>query len=88
MRSWSIKTVVALSITVTLAAAAPRAEAKSNTPSRTQIGVAGRFQHAVSQLLKRFGFSSAGLPGDPIPELVNSTETITTTTTVPGKKIK
>lgn len=87
MRSWSIKTVVALSITVTLAAAAPRAEAKSNPPSRTQIGVAGRFQQAVSQLLKRFGISSTGLPGDPIPTSISSTE-ITTPTGTTGKKIK
>ena len=87
MRSWSIKTVVAFSITITLTAAAPRAEAKSTSPSRTQIGVAGRFQQAVNQLLKRFGISSAGLPGDPIPDTITSTE-ITTTTTVPGKKIK
>ena len=68
MRSWSIKTVVvAFSITITLAAAAPRAEAKSSAPSRSQIGMVGRFQQTVSQLLKRFGISSNVLPGDPIP---------------------
>ena len=68
MRSWSIKTVVvAFSITITLAAAAPRAKAKSSTPSRSQIGVVGRFQQAASQLLKRFGIGSTGLPGDPWP---------------------
>lgn len=87
MRSWSIKTVVVVfSITITLAAAAPRAEAKSTRPSRTQIGVAGRFQKAVSQLLKRFGISANGLPGDPIPE--TTITSIEQTTTSTGKKIK
>lgn len=88
MRSWSIKTVVAVSITITLAAAAPRAEAKTSNPSRTHVGVAGRFQQAVSQLLKRFGISSNALPGDPWPVSISETETITTTTTTSPKKIR
>lgn len=90
MRSWSIKTVVvAFSITITLAAAAPRAEAKSTRPSRTHAGVVGRFQQTVSQLLKRFGISTNALPGDPIPSSIVNTETeTTTTTTIDPKKIQ
>lgn len=75
MRSSSIKSLVAvLSITFTLAAVAPRAEAR---PSRSQRdaqiarpGAIDRFQSAVGLLVKHlFGISSNEeiLPTDPVP---------------------
>jgi len=75
MRTWSIKTVVVtLSLTVILAAAAPRAEARSSQPTRAYNGATAKFQRAVNQLLKRFfGITTDGgpeqgiLPTDPVP---------------------
>lgn len=90
MRSSSIKTVVvALSLTVTLVAAAPRAEARSSQPTRTRIGATDRLQRAFSQFMKRFGisFGSDALPTDPIPaSIVQDTETETMTVNVPKKE--
>lgn len=84
MRSSSIKTtLVVLTVTVTLAAAAPRAEAApSRGTARTYASATDRFQRAVNQLLNRvFGISSSALPTDPIPMKFSETETETTTTT-------
>ncbi|HEU4887673.1 MAG TPA: hypothetical protein VFV49_07300 [Thermoanaerobaculia bacterium] len=92
MRTWSIKTVVAtLSLTVILAAVAPRAEAKSSQPNRTQAGATQRFQRVVNRLLARFlGIKSESieihLPADPVPMGLNGTETETDTTTATPKK--
>ena len=90
MRSSSIKTlVVALSVTVVLVAAAPRAEAKSSRPSRSHIGAIERFQKAVNQYMKRaFSVLSDALPTDPVPVSFygENEETMTTTTTNSPKK--
>jgi len=91
MRSSSIKTVVAaLSLTITLVAAAPRAEARSSQPTRSRIGATDRIQRAVNSFLKRFGFASEILPTDPIPESVTRSDTDpdteTTTVTSPKKQ--
>jgi hypothetical protein len=81
MRSSSIKTVVvALSLTVTLVAAAPRAEARSSQPTRSRVGATDRVQRAFTNFLKRFGisFGSEVLPTDPIPvAIIEETETVT-----------
>lgn len=87
MRTWSIKTVVVtLSLTVILAAAAPRAEARSSQPTRATA--TQRLQRAVNQLLKRFGIVSDILPTDPVPVQITDGETTETTnpTTVSPKK--
>jgi hypothetical protein len=89
MRSSSIKTVVAvLSLTITLVAAAPRAEARSSQPTRSRIGATDRLQRAFNSFMKRFGFASEILPTDPIPVSITipDTETETTTTHSPKKE--
>ena len=81
MRSSSIKSLVAvLSITFTLAAVAPRAEARISRPQRdAQIarpGAIDRFQSAVGLLVKHlFGIApnEDALPTDPVP--LNTTNT-------------
>jgi hypothetical protein len=71
MRSSSIKTFVAiLSLTLTLAAAAPRAEARPSQPTRSTATAMDRIQRSVQQLMTRFfgiSFTSNALPTDPIP---------------------
>lgn len=83
MRTWSIKTVVAtLSVTIILAASAPRAEARPSQPSHTGASATQRFTRAVNQLAKRFfGIVSNALPTDPIPVQITDPNTTTTTTT-------
>ncbi len=89
MRSSSIKTaVVALSLTITLVAAAPRAEARTSQPARSHVGATDRLQRAFTSFMKRFGirFGSDALPGDPIPESIAITDTETETTTIISPK--
>ena len=82
MRSSSVKTFVSVvTITFTLAIAAPSAEARpsQSRPSQTrttQAGMSERVQRVVRQVIKRlFGISANGLPSDPIPGFTAGTST-------------
>ena len=74
MRSSSIKTLVAaVTLTFTVIAAAPIAQARPSRPqrpSKSAPSMANRAQIVVNLLLKRvFGISANELPSDPIPSL-------------------
>jgi hypothetical protein len=91
MRSSSVKTLVAaVSLTLTLVAAAPSAEARPSQPQRTSQSapsMADRAQRVVRQLLKRFfGITANVLPTDPIPlNRPGSSDSILPTDPIPAK---